>query len=117
VQTNDKPILIYATFPDPATAEEVGGSLVDRGLAACVNIIPGMTSIYVWQGSRHRDTETVMIIKTRASLADRVVAHTKARHPYDIPAMIVLPIDGGSADFLSWISAQTALATTDQSPS
>ena len=108
MQDNDKAVVIYSTFPDPASAEQVGGVLVDRGLAACVNIIPGMTSIYVWQGRRHRDSETVMFIKTRAALAGQVLAEAKALHPYDNPALLVLPVADGSADFLVWIASQTA---------
>jgi periplasmic divalent cation tolerance protein len=104
---NDKAVLIYSTFPSPQAAEEAGSRLVEGGLAACVNIIAGMTSIYRWKGSLHRDSETVMVIKTRASLATRVIAETRALHPYDNPALIVLPVEGGSEDFIDWILAQT----------
>lgn len=104
---NDKPVLIYSTFPSPAEAERVGGALVDRGLAACVNILPGMTAIYVWEGKRQREAEAVMIIKTRAGLADTVIAETRKLHPYTNPALVVLPIAGGSEDFLRWIAEQT----------
>ncbi len=90
---NDKPVLIYSTFPSPAEAERIGGALVDRGLAACVNILPGMTAIYVWEGKRQRETEAVMIIKTRASLADTVIAEARKLHPYTNPALVVLPVD------------------------
>jgi periplasmic divalent cation tolerance protein len=107
VQENNKPVLIYSTFPTADEAERVGGALVDRRLAACVNIIPGMTSIYHWQGARQRDSETVMIIKTRAGLADTVVAETKAMHSYANPALVVLAAAGGSADYLAWIAAET----------
>lgn len=105
---DDKPVLIYSTFPSPAEAERVGGVLVDRGLAACVNIFPGMTAIYVWEGKRQREAETAMIIKTRAALADTVVAEVRTEHPYTNPALVILPIDGGSSDFLRWIAEQTA---------
>ena len=105
---NNKPVLIYSTFPSVAEAERIGGALVDRGLAACVNILPGMTAIYVWEGKRQSDTEAAMIIKTRASLADTVIAETRSLHPYSNPALVVLPIAGGSADFLAWITTQTA---------
>lgn len=108
MDANDKPVLIYSTFPSPAEAERIGGALVDRGLAACVNILPGMTAIYVWDGKRQRDTEAVMIIKTRASLADTVIAETRKLHPYTNPALVVLPVTSGSADFLRWIGEQTA---------
>jgi periplasmic divalent cation tolerance protein len=108
---NDKPVLIYSTFPSAAEAERIGGALVDRGLAACVNILPSMTSIYVWDGKRQRDTEAAMIVKTRASLADTAIAEARKLHPYSNPAFVVLPIDGGSADFLRWIMEQTAQPT------
>ncbi len=106
--TGDHPIVVYATFPSTSEAERVGGELVDRGLAACVNIMPGMTSIYVWQGTRHAESETVMIIKTRAALGPRVVEEVKRLHTYDNPALLVLPVLGGSADFCRWIGEQTA---------
>jgi periplasmic divalent cation tolerance protein len=106
---NDKPVLIYSTFPSAAEAERVGGALVDRGLAACVNIYPGMTAIYVWEGKRQRETETAMIIKTRAALASQVVAEARKLHPYSNPALLILPIEGGSEDFLRWIAEQTAM--------
>ncbi len=108
MQENDKPILVYSTFPSPEEAERVGTDLVDAGLAACVNIIPGMTAIYIWQGQRQRDNECVMIVKTRAELAERVITHARMLHPYTKPALLVLPIAGGSEDFLGWIAAQTA---------
>jgi len=105
---NDKPVLIYSTFPSVEEAERIGGMLVERGLAACVNIFPGMTAIYVWEGKRERGSETAMIIKTRAALASRVIAEAKKLHPYTNPALLVLPVAGGSEDFLRWIAEQTA---------
>jgi periplasmic divalent cation tolerance protein len=107
----DKPVLIYATFPSAAEAERIGGALVDRGLAACVNILPGMTSIYVWEGKRQRDAEAAMIIKTRSGLANTAIAEARKLHPYANPAFVVLPVEGGSADFLRWITEQTAKPT------
>jgi periplasmic divalent cation tolerance protein len=108
LQANDKAVLIYSTFPTAEGAEEVGASLVDARLAACVNIIPGMTSIYRWHGERHRDSETVLIIKTRAGLAKRVIEEARARHTYSNPAFLVLPVEGGSQDFIAWILSETA---------
>src|SRR5215475_15227427 len=84
--------------------------LIDRGLAACVNICPGMTSIYVWEGKRQHESETAMLIKTREALAGRVIAEVRALHCYANPALIVLPIVDGSPDFLDWIAAQTGAA-------
>ena len=88
---NDKPVLIYSTFPSTDEAAQIGGALVDRGLAACVNIFDGMTSIYVWEGKRERGAEAAMLIKTRAALASQVIAETRKLHPYTNPALLVLP--------------------------
>jgi len=107
LQQNDKAVLVYSTFPSLEAAEAEGATLVEQGLAACVNILPGMVSIYVWEGKRHRDAEIVMIVKTRQTLAERVVAEVRRRHPYENPALLVLPVDGGSAPFLEWIVKQT----------
>src|SRR5262245_59961568 len=111
LEENDKPVLIYSTYPSPAEAERIGAMLVDRGLAACVNILVGMTSIYIWDGKRQRDAEAVMLIKTRASLADTAIAEARKLHPYSNPAFVVLSIDAGSAEFLRWIAEQTAKPT------
>ena len=105
--TSDKINLVYTTCPDLATAEAVGGALVDSGLAACVNIIPGLVSIYSWHGVRQRDQEVVMLVKTRAAIAADVVAEITRLHPYDTPAVLVLPVTGGSEAFVGWIEAQT----------
>jgi periplasmic divalent cation tolerance protein len=107
VQENDKPVLIYSTFPSPEAAEAVGRELVERRLAACVNILPGMTSIYRWEGTIARDSEAVMIIKTRQSLVARVIGEVKARHSNTNPALVVLPIIEGSADYLRWLGEET----------
>lgn len=111
MQENDKPVLIYSTFPSAAEAERIGGSLVDRGLAACVNIFDGMTSIYIWEGKRERGAEAAMLIKTRAALALQVIAEVKKLHPYTNPALLELQVGGGSEDFIRWIAEQTASPT------
>lgn len=108
---NDKPVIVYSTWPDAQSAEAAGGALVEAGLAACANILPAMTSIYVWKGERQRDSEVAMLLKTRASLAERVVTGIAARHPYETPAILVLPVDGGSEAFIAWIMAGTAAPT------
>jgi periplasmic divalent cation tolerance protein len=107
VQENDKSVLVYSTFPSLEAAEAVGRELVERRLAACVNILPGMTSIYRWEGAIAHDREVVMIIKTRDVLVPNVIETVKSRHSYTNPALIVLPIIDGSPDYLSWLLAET----------
>lgn len=110
MQENDKAVLIYSTFPTAEAAEQAGTTLVDQGLAACVNIWPGMTSIYIWQGERQRDSEAVMVIKTRAAIAEAAISEARRHHPYSNPAFLVLPVEAGAPDFLMWIAEQTRQA-------
>lgn len=105
---HDKPVLVYATFPDRDTALRIAGELVDGKLAACVNVLGEMTSIYNWQQKRHADTELVALIKTRSGLVDEVVARVRALHPYENPALVALPVVGGSDIFLDWILSETS---------
>ena len=105
---NNKPVLIYSTFPSAEAAEKVGEQLVDLRLAACVNIIPAMTSVYRWEGKRQRDSETVMIIKTRKGRVDDIIAHVKGEHAYSNPALLVIPVDDGAVEYLAWLAGETA---------
>lgn len=109
-RSGDWPIFVYATFPTIEAAEQAGGVLLDQRLAACINILPGMISLYAWQGRRQRDNEAVMIIKTRHALADAAIASVKAQHPYDVPAMVILDTAGGYPPFLQWIMDETRSA-------
>ncbi len=108
MQENNKTVLVYTTFPSLEAAEAEGAALVDAGLAACVNILPAMVSIYRWKGERQRDSEAVMLVKTRRDLAEKVVDAVAARHSYETPAILILPVEGGSAPYLGWILAETA---------
>jgi periplasmic divalent cation tolerance protein len=104
---DDLPVLIYTTFPSLDDAKRVGDALVAARLAACVNMFPGMISIFEWKGAREEASEVAMIIKTRSSLTDAVLAETKRLHPYEVPALLVLPTEGGSDDYCGWIASQT----------
>src|ERR1700724_3467164 len=106
----ERAILVYTTFPSLVEAEQAGRGLLERRLAACVNILPGMVSHYWWQGVLERGEEAVMIFKTRASLAEKVGTAVKAGHSYTTPSILVLPIEGGDADYLRWIFAETEKA-------
>ena len=103
----DRVVLIYTSFPGLDDAKRVGEALVAARLAACVNMFPGMISIFEWQGAREEAGEVAMIIKTRATLVDAVLAETKRLHPYELPALLVLPTEGGSAEYCGWIVTET----------
>jgi len=104
---DEQPVLIYTTFPSLDDAKRVGDALVAARLAACVNMLPGMISIFEWQDARAEANEVVMIIKTRGSLTEAVLKETKRLHPYELPALLVLPTQGGSAEYCGWIASQT----------
>jgi periplasmic divalent cation tolerance protein len=104
----ERAVFVYTTYPSLVEAQKAGDALVGARLAACVNILPGMVSIYRWQGAVERAEEVVMIVKTRASLAEEVRASVKTMHPYDTPAILVLPIESVDDRYFAWILAETA---------
>ena len=103
----DRAILVYTTYPSLVEAERAGRALVERRLCACVNILPGMVSHYWWQGAIERGEELVMIIKTRASLAERVRAAVKEMHSYSTPAFLVIPVESVDQSYLEWLLSET----------
>lgn len=106
----ERAVFVYTTFPGLVEAEDAGRALVERRLAACVNILPGMVSLYRWEGAIERADEVVMIVKTRATLAEAVRAAVRERHSYTTPAILVLPIESVDQSYLEWILAETAPA-------
>jgi len=103
----ERAVFVYTTYPSLVEAERIGRAVLEKRLAACVNILPGMISHYWWQGAIERGEEVVMIIKTRAALAEDVRATVKALHPYTVPAILVLPITGGEGAYLDWLMRET----------
>jgi periplasmic divalent cation tolerance protein len=101
-------IFLYSTFGSVADAERAAEALVREKLAACVNIHGGMRSVYEWKGAVEKQDEAAAFIKTRAALKEKVMTRLRALHPYEVPAMLVLPILGGNEDYLEWARAQTA---------
>jgi periplasmic divalent cation tolerance protein len=101
-----KTFAIYMTAGDKEEARDIGRHLVESRLAACVNILDSMNSMYVWQGEFQDDTEAVMIAKTTEAMAPKLIAAVKARHSYDCPCIVALPIEGGNPDFIKWIADQ-----------
>jgi periplasmic divalent cation tolerance protein len=103
----ERAVFVYTTYPSIVEAEAAGRTLVERRLCACVNILPGMVSLYWWQGKIDRGDEVVMIIKTRASLAEAVRAAVRQMHSYTTPAILVLPIENVDPDYHAWIVEET----------
>lgn len=99
-------VFIYSTFPDEAAARRVAEALVTAKLAACVNIYP-MTSVYEWQGKLETGSEAAAFIKTRRSLAEAAITAARPLHPYSVPCFLILPVEGGSEDYLAWAREQT----------
>jgi periplasmic divalent cation tolerance protein len=103
-------IMIYTTFADEGDARNLGTQLVELGLAACVNIFPGMVSVYRWQGSLETANETAMIVKTRKALQSQALDAIIARHPYTTPALIVLEPGYVAEKYLEWVYNQTGVS-------
>ncbi len=104
---NPSPLLIFCTCPDQTTAERIAETVVRERLAACVNLVPGLTSIYRWEGQIQRDTELLLLVKTRAAVYPLLEARIRELHPYQVPEIIALPIQTGSATYLDWITDNT----------
>ena len=92
--------ILYSTAADAATAGRIGRTLVEEGLAACVNIIPGMQSIYRWQGAIEQADEVVLLVKTTTDQAAAAGERLRRQHPYQEPCVLELPVSGGSASYL-----------------
>ncbi|MBJ7534169.1 divalent-cation tolerance protein CutA [Rhodomicrobium vannielii ATCC 17100] len=101
-------IVIYTTLPSEEDAQKLGSALVEEKLAACVNILPGMVSIYRWQGAVENGNEAVMLVKTRRSLKVQAMREISARHPYTVPAILVFEPSDVAASYLEWLCNQTA---------
>jgi len=106
-EDQERAVAIYTTFPDIAFAKAVGRDLVAAGDAACANILPKMHSIYRWNGQVEEADEVVLILKTQRNRVDHLIAEIERRHPYETPAIVVLPIADGSQRYLDWIVAET----------
>jgi periplasmic divalent cation tolerance protein len=100
-------IVVLTTTETPEDAERIARRLVERELAACVQVLPPITSIYRWQGRIERATENLLLVKTRRELYAAVEAEIKANHSYQTPEIIALPVENGSADYLHWLAAAT----------
>ena len=99
--------MVYITVKDRREARKIGKKLVKSRLAACVNIIEGMNSLYFWEGKLRDDEEVILIAKTRASLVSELIEEVRAMHSYRCPSIVSLPIEDGNDEFLDWIAEET----------
>lgn len=95
--------LVFCTLADREGAEALARFLVEQRFAACVNILPGVTSIYRWEGDVQRDTECMLIIKTRQDRFAALSEALRAQHPYELPEIVAVPLSDGLPAYLAWI--------------
>lgn len=98
-------IVILCTVPDHATAERLASVALSEKLAACVNLIPSVTSLYIWKGKVERAEEVQMVLKSDQAHQHQLIDLLKKEHPYSTPELLALPVQYGEDDYLSWISA------------
>jgi periplasmic divalent cation tolerance protein len=104
-------IVVLTNVPDRAVGRRIADALIERRLAACVNLLAECTSVYRWQGAVEMAAEVPLLIKTRAEIYADVENLIRSLHPYELPEIIALPVTAGSAEFLDWIDNQTMTAT------
>ena len=102
--------LVYVTAENHAQAISMAQVLVQEHLAACVNVVDGMTSVYRWEGKVQQGREALLLIKTRSENTSKIISKIQEIHSYSCPCVTVLPITGGNPDFLDWIKSETSAA-------
>jgi periplasmic divalent cation tolerance protein len=100
-----EPLVVLMTVGSQEEAERIAQTLVAEMLAACVNIVPGVTSFYHWEGKVQRDQEWLLVAKSRRDVLARLVERVQALHSYDVPEIIALPLAGGSEPYLHWLDS------------
>jgi periplasmic divalent cation tolerance protein len=100
--------VVWVTAPDPEVARSLARAVVEEGLAACVNLLPGVRSIYRWKGAVEEADEVLLVLKTRADRVETLRERVEALHPYEVPEFVVLPVEGGLDAYLSWIRSEVS---------
>ena len=100
-------LVVFCTCPDEKTARALAAGLLEEKLAACVNVLPGIRSIYRWQDEVKDDSEVLMVVKTTQPNLERLTQWLEHHHPYDLPEVIALPVSGGSPGYLDWVAQET----------
>lgn len=102
-------LVVHCTCPDMASAQAIASALVEKRLAACVNLIPGVRSVYLWQNQTEVSEEVLLEIKTQAAAYAALEQQILALHPYQVPEIIALPLVGGSRNYLNWVRENTCV--------
>jgi periplasmic divalent cation tolerance protein len=100
-------LLVLVTVPDADTGARIGRALVEERLAACVNVLPGVRSLYTWQGKLCDEAEALCVVKTRRALYAPLRERVAALHPYEVPEIVGVPLAEGNAPYLTWIAEST----------
>jgi periplasmic divalent cation tolerance protein len=105
--TGTDALVVLVTAPSAEKAAELARALVDERLAACGNVVPGLRSIYRWEGKVQDDAEALLVLKTTRARFEALRDRVLALHPYQVPEVLALPVEAGSAAYLAWIAAET----------
>ena len=100
--------VVLITAPDADTGSRLARTLVSEGLAACVNLVPGIRSIFRWEGEVQEEQEVLLLVKTRSDRCEALAARVRDLHPYDLPEVLALPAVGGSETYLDWVRSESA---------
>ena len=96
-------IVVLITVPSPEAGERIARPLVEEHLAACVNLVPGVTSVFWWEGAVQTEAEALLIVKTRRHLFEALAARVRSLHPYTVPEIIAIPLAAGNQAYLDWV--------------
>ena len=107
------PVIVLSAVGAPPDAERIARALVEERLAACVNVVPGVASVYRWKGVVERENELLLVIKTLAERVDALKARLLQLHPYELPEVVVIPIGDGHKPYLEWIEEQVRPVVVD----
>jgi len=106
--------VVLVTFPDTECARRVAGDMIEQGWAACANLVSGVESIYRWEGELQRDSEVLGIFKCAVAALPAFTGALVEMHPYEVPEVVVLPVEGGYPPYLEWVQASSVPAERDR---
>lgn len=105
-------VVVLCTCPDPESARAIARSAVNEGLAACVNILPGVVSVYRWQGQLQEDGEVLLLMKTAADRVPVLAARVREQHRYELPEVVAVPVSDGLDEYLTWVAESVPAGNT-----